>query len=99
MAERRAFGIGPEPAPVRHDDDQPPVILQKPPDIAQQAPGIVGLLETMHQQDPVEHQIGERQRIFFRQAGQAGTAERPGGQAHLLRRHGNAPRRLFAPKL
>jgi len=97
MAERRMFGIGPHPPPVRHDDHHPPIILQQPPGFPQHPPRMIRLLQPVHDQNPVERHIRERQRIFLGLAGEVSAPRRPGEAAHLLGRDTDAARRLLAP--
>ena len=77
MPKRRVLAIGPHAGAVRRDDQQTPVVLQHAPDLTQQTAGVLRHLQTMHQQDAVEGQIGERQMSSSAAQDRLGT---PGGQ-------------------
>ena len=60
LAEGRAVHPGPEPAPVRHDEDHPAAGAEHPRHLLEQVVGTFGLLQRMHQHGPVDR--GRRQR-------------------------------------
>lgn len=69
MAEGCVVKLRPNAAPIRRHHQQAPIITQHAPAFPQQAPGILGGFQPMHQKDPIKAQIRERERIFFRQHG------------------------------
>ena len=98
MAEGGAFQMRPEPEPVRHHHDEAAIVLQHPPGLAQHAPGVLGGLQAVHQQDAVEHQVGEGQAILLRDGGAGGRAARPAPAWQLWRHRGDAARGLRFPQ-
>ena len=61
------FDARPQPAAVRHDDQQPPVGREHPPQLAQQRPRILAPFEHVHEQDAVGLLVGQRQLGFVHQ--------------------------------
>ena len=65
VAKRRRLAIRPHTGAVRRDDQQAPIVLEHPPDLAQQPASVLRHLQPVHHQDAVEGQIGERQAVFL----------------------------------
>ncbi len=83
MAEGRPFHLRPQAGAVGRHDQQPAFRRQHPPQLAQQRPQAFRFLQAMHHQHQIEERVGERQRVFLDQ----------GGEAFLL-----AARRPLSPK-
>ena len=49
VPERRALDVRPQPDPVRRHHQQPPVVLQHAPDLAQHPPGVLRRLQPVHE--------------------------------------------------
>ena len=98
LAERRAFHVGPHAAPVGRHHQQAAVVLQHAPDLAQQAAGVFGRFQPVQQQDAVEAEVGEGQRVFLAGAGEVGQARRPAHRRPWRRGQRDAALGLFAPQ-
>ena len=96
VAEGRALQMRPEAEAVRRHDQQPAVVLQHPPGLAQQAAGVLGGFQAVDQQDAVEGRSGKGRRsssaTAVRRGARAVSASTAGGSAP-----GDAARRLRPP--
>ena len=83
VAEGRGVDARPQPPAVRHDDEQPPVRRQHPPQLAEQRPRPLAPLDHMHEEDAVGAFVGERQVGLVDEHAQAFALARPGDDAEL----------------
>ena len=95
VPEGRPFGPGPHAAPVRGDDEQPAAARHDAPDLPHHLPQVLGVLEPVDQEDPVDRIVGDRKLPLLAQDDEAGALPRPEAAALRRRHHGERPVRLL----
>ena len=83
VAEGRGVDPRPQPPPVRHDDEQPAVRRQHPPQLAEQRTRPLAPFEHVHEEDAVGAFVGERQLGLVDKDAQAFALARPGDDAEF----------------
>ena len=88
VREGRAVYLGPKTGAVRRDHKKATIRSQHAPNLPHEGARRFGSLQSVNDQHPVEHGIGEGERVLFAQGGQ-GFSFRPAKGAKVLRKQRN----------